>query len=338
MNALFVNVKVDREERPDVDAIYMDAVQAFTGRGGWPMTVFMTPAGEPFFGGTYFPLPQFRQLMERVDEAWRTQRDGLVAQADKVVEALRRFDEMAPADDLPDRSLVGEAAGQLVASLDGRWGGFGRAPKFPQTMNLELLLRRHRRDGDEAAGAAALGTLHAMGQGGIHDHLGGGFARYSVDDRWLAPTSRRCCTTRPCCCAPTSTAGRCRDTTTCGRRRRASWRTSSVISPTPTGASSPPRTPTPRASRAGSTSGRPSRWPRCSGPRRPVRCASGTTSPRRATSRERRSPTGSTVTGWPGRPRSRRPGGGWPRPAPGESDPASTTRSSPSGTGSCCRR
>lgn len=155
MNELFVNVKVDREERPDVDALYMEAVQAMTGHGGWPMTVFMTADGKPFFGGTYFPrtrrggLPGFVELCRAIGEAWRSNRQQLVEQADTLTDALGRSALLgAPDGGLPDPGVLGQAAAGLRAQFDEEWGGFGQAPKFPQAMALELLLRVHARAGE----------------------------------------------------------------------------------------------------------------------------------------------------------------------------------------------
>ena len=192
MNELFVNVKVDREERPDVDAIYMEAVQSLTGHGGWPMTVFLTPAGEPFFGGTYFPpeprtnLPGFRQLCEAVAETWRERRDDVTQQAKQMTAALGEVAaNLAPSGrDRPGLEAVRAARDALGARFDNRWGGFGNAPKFPQPDTLELLLRQQ---GDDVSLARATFTLDAMAAGGIYDHVGGGFHRYSVDARWLVP-------------------------------------------------------------------------------------------------------------------------------------------------------
>jgi uncharacterized protein YyaL (SSP411 family) len=192
MNELFVNVKVDREERPDVDAVYMEAVQAMTGSGGWPLTAFCTPDGRPFFTGTYFPAepahgrPSFLQICAAVDDAWRTQRDELDEQADRITAHLA---EAAVAAGAPDATVLTAARDALVANHDATWGGFGGAPKFPQTMSLDLLLRHHHRTGGTDAEALAVVTraLDAMAAGGIHDHLGGGFSRYSVDRQWLVP-------------------------------------------------------------------------------------------------------------------------------------------------------
>jgi uncharacterized protein len=186
MNELFVNVKVDREERPDVDAVYMDAVVALTGQGGWPLTVFLTPDGEPFFGGTYFPpeprhgLPSFRQLLQAVAGAYRERPQDVTAQAEALVGALRRSAETAPSREGLTEELLAEAEGVLLAQLDPRWGGFGHAPKFPPASALEFLLRR-------GALEPVRLTLDGMAAGGMHDLVGGGFHRYSVDAQWLVP-------------------------------------------------------------------------------------------------------------------------------------------------------
>jgi uncharacterized protein YyaL (SSP411 family) len=193
MNERFVNVKVDREERPDVDAIYMDAVQAMTGHGGWPMTVFLMPDGRPFFGGTYFPkvarggMLAFTDLLRRIDEVWHTRRDDLVEQAEALTDAIGRTAEIAGGDELPGEATLTAAVGRLHGQFDPAWGGFGRAPKFPQTMSHELLLRAHHRNGSADTLGIVTTSLDAMASGGMYDHLGGGFARYSVDDRWLVP-------------------------------------------------------------------------------------------------------------------------------------------------------
>ncbi|MGZ4393746.1 MAG: thioredoxin domain-containing protein [Gaiellaceae bacterium] len=186
MNERFVNVKVDREERPDVDAVYMDAVVALTGQGGWPMTVFLTPDGEPFFGGTYYPpeprhsLPSFRQVLLAVSDAWRERRDDVATQSRALVEALARSGLAEPSGEPLVPSLLDAALEGLRRGYDAEWGGFGHAPKFPPASAIELLLRRGELD-------LATGTLDAMARGGMYDLLGGGFHRYSVDRRWLVP-------------------------------------------------------------------------------------------------------------------------------------------------------
>jgi uncharacterized protein len=194
MNDLFVNIKVDREERPDVDEIYMEAVQAMTGQGGWPMTVFMTPDGRPFFGGTYFPRSRrggmiaFPELCRRVDELWRTRRDDLETQAGQLTGALGRSALLDPGDDAPGAGALEAALRDLGEQHDAVAGGFGTAPKFPQAMSLDVLVRSLARGGDDDAVRAIVETsLDAMASGGIYDHLGGGFARYAVDQVWLVP-------------------------------------------------------------------------------------------------------------------------------------------------------
>ncbi len=195
LNAHYVSIKVDREERPDVDRIYMDAVQALTGRGGWPMTVFLTPDGRPFYGGTYFPksprpgMVSFRQLLERIHELWERERHALVDQADRLTAAIR--EAVPPAGDTPHREALDQAIDRISATYDGELGGFGNAPKFPQPSTLEYLLRYAAIGGDPDRRALATRmatvTLDHMQRGGIHDQLGGGFARYSVDRHWLVP-------------------------------------------------------------------------------------------------------------------------------------------------------
>jgi len=193
MNEHFVNVKVDREERPDVDAVYMDAVQAMTGRGGWPMTVFLTPDGRPFYGGTYFPparrggMPSFTELLEAVHEAWTTGRGELVEQADRLTEALGQGGRLAAGDDVVGPHVVTDAVAALRKVHDDACGGFGSAPKFPSPQNLDLVLRVAGRTRDPDLLAIAETTLDAMASGGMYDHLGGGFARYSVDRHWVVP-------------------------------------------------------------------------------------------------------------------------------------------------------
>jgi uncharacterized protein YyaL (SSP411 family) len=191
MNAGFVNVKVDREERPDVDSIYMEAVQATTGSGGWPMTVFLLPDGRPFLGGTYFPRGRFVELLGQVTRAWRDRRRDLEDAARQLADAVRSGTALptgrggpVPA---PSAGLLEATADTLVARLDPEWGGFGRAPKFPQPTMLEMLLLAASSTGRADVAGALTTTLDAMAAGGIYDHLGGGFARYSTDRHWLVP-------------------------------------------------------------------------------------------------------------------------------------------------------
>ncbi len=194
MNSLFVNVKVDREERPDVDAIYMEAVQALSGHGGWPMTVFLTPDGRPFFGGTYYPktsrqgLPSFTEICRAMAHIWDEQRDDVMAQAGQLTVALSRAGEMSPSGGpLPGAEAVAAARHTLLQRFDHVWGGFGGAPKFPQSDLLELLLRAHEADRHPDTMDMVTVTLDAMAAGGMYDHLGGGFARYATDPAWMVP-------------------------------------------------------------------------------------------------------------------------------------------------------
>ena len=193
MNDHFVNIKVDREERPDLDDIYMKAVQGLTGQGGWPLTVFLTPDSKPFFGGTYFPpaprmnMPSFRHVLEAVVDAWQQRRQQVEEQSEK----LRGFIAEHTAFDLSPSTLtlttLREAGEAIQANFDPIHGGFGAAPKFPQAMSLDFLLRRYHRTQDLSLLNAITKTLDSMAFGGIYDQIGGGFHRYSVDERWLVP-------------------------------------------------------------------------------------------------------------------------------------------------------
>jgi uncharacterized protein len=194
MNEHFVNVKVDREERPDIDSIYMAAVQALTRHGGWPMTLFLTPDGAPFYGGTYFPpvpshgMPSFQQLLLSVADAYENRREEVLGSAESVREYLRASTAaVMPEAESTGTELLDRAASALLSQLDRRHGGFGSAPKFPQAMNLEVLLRHHHRTGDRSALDGVELTCRQMANGGMYDQLGGGFARYSVDALWLVP-------------------------------------------------------------------------------------------------------------------------------------------------------
>ncbi|MCI0685846.1 MAG: thioredoxin domain-containing protein [Sporichthyaceae bacterium] len=193
MNASFVSIKVDREERPDVDAVYMEATQAMTGHGGWPMTVFATPAGEPFFTGTYFPptqrhgMPSFAQVMAAVTEAWRERRSDLETVGRQVTRQLRERNFTVESARAPTPELLSTAVASLHMDYDRAHGGFGGAPKFPPSMVLEFLLRHNARVGAEPALSMVAGTATAMARGGMYDQLAGGFARYSVDAEWVVP-------------------------------------------------------------------------------------------------------------------------------------------------------
>jgi uncharacterized protein YyaL (SSP411 family) len=189
MNDLFVNVKVDREERPDVDAVTMEATVGMTGSGGWPTTVFMTPDGKAFYAGTYFPpesrhgLPSFRDVLDAVAKAWRERRADLERQAARIDDALRQSAELAPSKQPLSPTLLREATSEIARTFESNFGGFGHAPKFPAASTLEFLLRR----GDEESLAIVTATLDGMAAGGMYDVVGGGFHRYSVDERWLVP-------------------------------------------------------------------------------------------------------------------------------------------------------
>ncbi|MGC4976081.1 thioredoxin domain-containing protein [Streptomyces sp. DT199] len=193
LNAHYVSVKVDREERPDVDAVYMEAVQAATGQGGWPMTVFLTPDAEPFYFGTYFPpaprqgMPSFRQVLQGVHQAWDERRDEVAEVAGKIVRDLAGREISYGDARTPGEEELAQALLGLTREYDPQRGGFGGAPKFPPSMVLEFLLRHHARTGAEGALQMALDTCERMARGGMYDQLGGGFARYSVDRDWVVP-------------------------------------------------------------------------------------------------------------------------------------------------------
>ncbi|HNP22381.1 MAG TPA: thioredoxin domain-containing protein [Panacibacter sp.] len=200
MNRFFVNVKIDREERPDLDHIYMDAVQAMTGSGGWPLNVFLTPDAKPFYGGTYFPPVRaynrmsWKETLESIHEAYHTRRDDIEAQADNLVnhiETANAFGIPLPTDKKGetffDKANLQTMADNLLAAADSKWGGFGRPPKFPQTFSIQFLLRHYHFSGHRESLQQALLSLDKMMHGGIYDHLGGGFSRYSTDEKWLAP-------------------------------------------------------------------------------------------------------------------------------------------------------
>ena len=192
MNAYFVPVKVDREERPDVDSVYMNAVQMMTGQGGWPMTVVMTPDGQPFYGGTYFPpddrygRPGFKRLLSALHDAWQNRREELIGNAAELTGHLQNFERINAASDVDDAAPA-QSMIALEGSFDKLWGGFGGAPKFPNPANLEFLLAHHHRTGNAVALEMLERTLTRMAGGGLYDHIGGGFARYSTDQQWLVP-------------------------------------------------------------------------------------------------------------------------------------------------------
>ena len=193
MNEHFVNIKVDREERPDIDSIYMDAITALTGRGGWPMSVFLTPTGEPFYGGTYFPpaerygMPSFQRVLTSIIDAWENRRDQINANANDMRERLDQTSQLKPQPGDLSTDLLDAAFDQLYQHYDDQEGGFDAAPKFPQGMTLEFLLRQYGRTNNAGALAMASHTLRKMANGGMYDQLGGGFHRYSTDAIWLVP-------------------------------------------------------------------------------------------------------------------------------------------------------
>ncbi len=190
MNATVISIKVDREERPDVDEIYMTAVQLMTGRGGWPMSVLLTPELKPFFGATYIPRPQFRDLLQRLDRAWIEQREQINAGADELTAALKRHADPSSATaaaSLPGPGLLREAAAGYAREFDAKHGGFGPAPKFPKPPHLQALLADYEANGEKHSLRMITVTLDAMARGGIHDQIGGGFHRYSTDARWRVP-------------------------------------------------------------------------------------------------------------------------------------------------------
>ncbi len=192
INSLFVPVKVDREERPDVDSIYMNAVQILSGAGGWPMTVFLTPDGKPFYGGTYYPpidrygRPGLTRVLMSVSEAWNNKRQQLLETANDLTNHLKNFENLKSNPTL-EAALSQNALSNLERSFDPQYGGFGAAPKFPNAANLEWLLEHWQRSKNPKSLEMLTKTLDSMADGGIYDHLGGGFARYSTDERWLAP-------------------------------------------------------------------------------------------------------------------------------------------------------
>jgi uncharacterized protein len=193
MNRLFVNIKVDREERPDVDGIYMQAIQAMTGQGGWPMTVFLTPSGDPFYGGTYFPpadrhgMPSFRRILQSVADAYRTKRGAIEQTALTLRQVYAAAAEQAIASGELATPLLDRAYQGITRQYDRSYGGFGGAPKFPQAMTLEFLLRYWRRTGTADALAMVTDSFRYMARGGLYDQVGGGFHRYTVDGIWLVP-------------------------------------------------------------------------------------------------------------------------------------------------------
>ena len=193
MNAEFVCIKVDREERPDVDSIYMGAVQAMTGRGGWPMTVFLTPEGKPFYGGTYYPpedrhgIPGFPRVLASIANAYRQERGEVVLATERLLQQMRAMATAGRGVEPLTADVLAEAFAGISKDFDPKYGGIGLQPKFPQPMTYEFLLRYHLRTGDVRALEMVGTTLDRMAMGGIYDQIGGGFHRYSTDTYWLVP-------------------------------------------------------------------------------------------------------------------------------------------------------
>jgi uncharacterized protein YyaL (SSP411 family) len=193
LNEHFISIKVDREERPDLDEIYMNAVQSMTGRGGWPMSVFLTPDLKPFYGGTYFPpeprqgMPAFKEVLQRIRDTYQQKREDVEDSADQLSEQLERIGRTTTDGDVPEPELLRSAYDSLKGRFDDKWGGFGDAPKFPRPMDLQLLTRLSQHESFEKAGDMLKETLDSMMYGGIYDQVGGGFSRYSTDRQWLVP-------------------------------------------------------------------------------------------------------------------------------------------------------
>ena len=193
MNENFINIKVDREERPDIDALYMNAVVAMTGQGGWPMSVFLTPDGKPFYGGTYFPpvprfnMPSFKDLLQQIAELWQEDRTDLLTKSDQLTDQINNTPGLTPAVEGIDKDIFPDAAQVIFRRFDWTNGGWGAAPKFPQASVIEFLFRQSDRNDDKLAMDMATKTLDAMAMGGMYDIIGGGFHRYSVDEFWLVP-------------------------------------------------------------------------------------------------------------------------------------------------------
>jgi len=218
INEHFIPVKVDRDERPDVDSRYQSAISAISGQGGWPLTGFLMPDGKPFFGGTYFPpedqggRPGFRRILLAVADAYKNKRDELLKTSEALAEAVAKAEAFAGARGEFDLSVLDSQISSLTQLFDLRHGGFGKSPKFPHASAVDLLFERFRQTGEKHLLAMAETTLEKMAKGGVYDQLAGGFHRYSVDERWLVPTLKRCLTTIPSSCGTISTAGRSRAT------------------------------------------------------------------------------------------------------------------------------
>ena len=321
MNRHFVSIKVDREERPDLDAIYMDAVQAMTGGGGWPLTAFLTPEGKPFYAGTYYPnearhgLPAFRTILSAIADVWDNRRPEAEQQSSRITEAIERSTGLGASPQPLTETILVTAFGGLRRAFDPRWGGFGGAPKFPQPMTLEFCLRMHLRGTPDALDVVTI-TLDKIAGGGMYDQVGGGFHRYSTDERWHVPHFEKMLYDNALLVRLYVHAWQ---VTGFERYRRVATETCEYLLRElrhARGRSSPPRTRTARASRAGSSSGPgTSSWRSRVGPSRPR-------------SGQRRTATGKARTCCGARCRSRR----WPRrwSSIPRSWPASSRRRGPS--------
>jgi uncharacterized protein YyaL (SSP411 family) len=230
MNELFVNIKVDREERPDLDEIYMNAVQMLTGRGGWPMTTFLTPEGKPFYGGTYFPpedrhgMPGFPKILIGVAQAYRERAQDVEKSVNQILAGLQRMSESQETERTFSPNVIGECAERISRAYDAGHGGLGQAPKFPNVGVYELFLRHYHQSKDQRYLDMVNHTLRKMAQGGIYDHLGGGFHRYSDDAKWLVPISRRCSTTTRSWCGCIASSIASPEIRSSNRSSRKPWR------------------------------------------------------------------------------------------------------------------
>ncbi len=262
MNERFVNIKVDREERPDLDNLYMAAVQAMTGHGGWPMSVFLTPDLQPFYGGTYYPptdsrgMPGFPRVLLSVERAWQERRDEITTAAADMTSQLQAAGDLPASEGDLNLTLLDDAARSLGRMFEPVHGGFGSAPKFPHPMDLRVLIRHHARTGDAHALHMVRHTLDKMARGGIYDQLGGGFARYSTDERWLAPHFEKMLYDNALLTTVYLEAYQLtRDEEYAADRPRDDRLHPGPDDRAPKGPSTPPRTPTPKGSRGSSTSG-----------------------------------------------------------------------------------
>ncbi len=297
MNERFVCVKVDREERPDLDEIYMAATVALSGSGGWPMTVFLTPDQRPFFAGTYFPpddrygRPGFPKLLTLLGDMWKNERDKLLAQAEELTRHVQEQAQLTAPGSVSE-TAVADAVRQLSAAFDPRFGGFGAAPKFPPSAALHLLLAHHDKSGDADALSMVEKTLDGMKNGGMYDHVGGGFARYSTDERWLVPHFEKMLYDNAQLARVYLEA---HQVTGSDEYRRVAREILDYVARARCNrrkaATTPPRTPTARARKASSSCGSQTRSPRSWSRKKPSVSACTTTSASPGTGRGPASPT-----------------------------------------------